>query len=541
MKRKIICLFLTGMITASVLLTGCSGGSSASGEDAEGRTAISYTGYWCNADYEDGSYCEKMIEDALNLDITVVKAETTDTIDLLLASDEMPDCVWLDKSPGWMYEQELVRTIPRDMVKQYCPKLLELYDEYPLMYEKTLNPENKDEFRYLTGVTFQFVDYYLPCDFYRYDWIENLGLDLGVEVEQVDDRIYVASDGIELSKFREVMDAFVNQDPDGNGKNDTIGATGPNLAVGQFFSAFGFHEKVNEVNGRAEQCYVMDEYKEYLKGFAELYGDGLIDPEIITGDRTVSWDKVNSNIAGYWITSTNALNSWAVDRPPLTLLSGNPDAKILVTPGIKPDGGTVQGITNESPSYGSFYVSAKVDDEKLARILEFLEYTLFGGGDKDVHASLFYGEEGVDWEWNEDKSAPVKINTLASGDKGTWTFGQFGQDRDVSKWTGEEDLFMTGSKYWCANDYGIWMQYAKTPYKMDLANVTDYEKIEQEISSDLDAYVSNYRTQAILGQIDVDATWEEYMAELDRLGYNRMMDELEKVEPLEDIIAAYEK
>lgn len=36
---------------------------------------------WSGADYEDGSYIETMIEDALNVDITVEKAETNDTID----------------------------------------------------------------------------------------------------------------------------------------------------------------------------------------------------------------------------------------------------------------------------------------------------------------------------------------------------------------------------------------------------------------------------------------------------------------------------
>ena len=57
----------------------------------------------------------------------------------------------------------------------------------------------------------------------------------------------------------------------------------------------------------------------------------------------------------------------------------------------------------------------------------------------------------------------------------------------------------------------------------------------------MEAYVANYRTQAILGQIDVDSTWDEYLAELDRLGYHRMMDELDKIESIEDMIAAYEK
>lgn len=182
--------------------------------------------------------------------------------------------------------------------------------------------------------------------------------------------LYAASDGIELSIFIEIMDAFVNQDPDGDGQKNTYGVTAPNLQQSVFYSAYGFHNGVNEVNGEAEQYYVMDEFKEYLKGFAEIYKNGLIDPEIIEDNRKLSWDKVNTGKAGYWITSTNSLNSWASDRPPLTLLSADPEATILLTPGIKPDGGEVQTVTNSSPAYGYFYVNANVDDEKLARILQ---------------------------------------------------------------------------------------------------------------------------------------------------------------------------
>ena len=65
------------------------------------------------------------------------------------------------------------------------------------------------------------------------------------------------------------------------------------------------------------------------------------------------------------------------------------------------------------------------------------------------------------------------------------------------------------------------------------------QPISSEISSDVWAYVNNYCTEAVLGQIDVDATWDSYLEELDRMGYNSMMDELEQVEPLEDIIAGY--
>ena len=576
MKRnKLISLLLVIALCGTVVLSGCgSNGDTTGGNDSTSGQAnntpasgtddstggdevtvdipqpdpnthyeITYTGYWSDSTYQDGSYCETLLEGILDCDITVIKQEGNDAINVMLASDEMPDCgTFSGKQPAWMYQQELVRPIPRAMVEYYCPDLIAYYDEYPLLYEQTLNPDNPDEFLYLVGVTFQFVDYYLNCDFYRYDWIQNLDIDLGVNVEQVSDRLYVADDGIELSKYIEIMTAFANDDPDGNGKDDTVGITGQNLTHPQFYSAFGFHTNTNNVNGRAEMYYVLDEYKEYLKSFADLYAQGLVDPDIIQNNRQLMWDKVNSGNAGYFIVSTNALQaSWALDRPPLQLLEADPNATILCTPGIKPDGGTVQSHVNASPAYENFYVNAKVtDDQKLAKILQFLEAAWFGNGDHDTKASMFYGEKGVDWEWNEDETQPIVLNALANGEKGTWTFSQLGQDKEVTGWIANDPLFNAGDKYWTGSANGSWLKYQHAQYKQDISSSTDYATISAEVGSDIDAHVGSYRTQAFLGQIDVDATWDDYLAELDRLGYNRMMDELEKLQPLEDIIASYQ-
>lgn len=537
MKRKVVSLMLVTSMVAMTALSGCgkdSGSSASKGGEVDGskdeKIEITYTGYWSDDTYEDESYVEDMLEEELNIELEVVTADNSN-LDTMLATGQMPDCMWGDKEVSWMKEQELSRNIPKAMVEKYAPSFIKYFDENPVLYDYVLDPENPDEFTCLRGITLQFVDYYLPNDYYRYDWIQNLGIDLGVEVEQVADRVYAAADGIELSKFIEIMDAFVNNDPDGDGQANTYGVTAPNLQQGVFYSGYGFHTGANDVNGEAEQYYVMDEFKNYLKGFAELYADGLIDPEIIENNRKLSWDKVNTGKAGYWITSTNSLNTWAADRPPLTLLEADPEATILLTPGIKPDGGEVQAITNSSPAYGYFYVKNDVDDEKLARILQFVETAIFGNGDDSFKASLFYGEEGVDWEWGEDGN-PVKLNVLASGERGTWTFSQHGQDELVTKWTGEEALFNAGGKYWSANQDGSWMKWQHVQYKEDTAGETEYATIKAEVNADLDAYVSSYIAQAVLGQVDVDATWEDYLAELDRLGYNRLMDELDKVDPL---------
>ena len=83
-RKKIRTKQMTAIVMSTVfVLSGCSSASdanstSSSGEsDSEKAYDISYTGQWCNADYKDGSYVERLIEDALNINLTVEKAETT--------------------------------------------------------------------------------------------------------------------------------------------------------------------------------------------------------------------------------------------------------------------------------------------------------------------------------------------------------------------------------------------------------------------------------------------------------------------------------
>lgn len=504
-----------------------------SGPNPEERYKISYYGMWCG-DYKAGCYVEGLISDALNIDIEVPRLENDEAINLMLASGDMPDCGWFGKSAVYMHDEELVRTIPADMVKQYAPNFIRTYDENPVLYATTLNKENQEVFDYLTGITLQFVDYYLPNDYYRYDWILDLGIDLGVNVEQITENIYVAEDGIPVEKFREIMEKFVKNDPNKTGKADTVGINAPSLTQGPFFSAFGFRGGVNEVNGEAEQWYATPGYKEYLKFMADMYADGLMDPQLITPNRNVSWERVNKEEAGYWITSTNSLNSWAVERPPLSLIRNKPDVKILMTPGIKPEGGEVQASVPSSPAYGNFYINANVkDDAKLAKILEFVDYSLFG----ETRVSHFFGEEGVDWKWEGDM--PVKINQLPSGEKGTWSFSQHGQDAEATRWTSYEPMFEAGLKYWAKEADGLWMDLQHPNYKEDIRRETNHSQLNAEYGGEINAYVDTYRTECVLGKKDVDATWDAYLAELDRLGYNKLMDELNKIPPLEEIIAEY--
>lgn len=556
MKKKIVSLLLVVSMLTALTVSGCGKKEEAvkdevkteetqqqpeeSSSEAEAKDSleeffeITYSTVIQGGEgYEGENYIENMIEENLNIEIDVVKTDGS-SVSTMLATGQMPNCIWLWDAPDKMYSEGLAKPIPLSLVKEYAPSAYKLFEEYPTLLQAAQNPDNPDEVMGLSGFSWSYVKYYLICDYYRYDWIENLGIDLGVEVEQLTDRIYVAKEGIELSKFKEIMDAFVNQDPDGNGEKDTYGVTVENLKQDCLLSANGLITGVCEQNGEAEMYYAMDEYKEYLKTMSELQADGLADSQIIEQNRQIAWDKVNAGKSGYWIASTNCLAWGMAERPPQTLMEADPDAKVLLTPGVRPDGGDASMKKNSSPNWGWFYVNADVEEDKLIRILQFVEWTAMQREDPDRKISMMLGEKDVDWKWDENGEL-VKINTIAPMEKGTYTFALLGQDPDYVGYMNEIGEFDDGMHYWGPD--GSWTkEYTKYQYKEDVANATSYGSIKAEKEADIIAYADSYAAQAFLGQVDVDATWEEYLAELDRLGYNEMMSELDKVEPLEALI-----
>ena len=128
----------------------------------------------------------------------------------------------------------------------------------------------------------------------RQDWLDNLGL----EVPRTWDELVA------------VAEAFVNDDPDGNGENDTIGILGPGNAdyvngiggnrygLDPLFGAYQSYPKywLKDDSGNVVYGSVTEETRTALEKVAGLYADGLIDPEILV--RNDSTEPLLSGKAG---------------------------------------------------------------------------------------------------------------------------------------------------------------------------------------------------------------------------------------------------
>ena len=119
----------------------------------------------------------------------------------------------------------------------------------------------------------------------RKDWLDKLGLEEPSTLEDMEN----------------IMKAFIEQDPDGDGQDDTIGmvvlsevyGSYPNntFAIDNVFTAFGAYPSVwIEKDGKAVYGSVQEEMKEPLQLLNRWYTEGLIDKEFAT--------RTNDDIVG---------------------------------------------------------------------------------------------------------------------------------------------------------------------------------------------------------------------------------------------------
>lgn len=516
------------VLFAVTLLLGMSGCS-------DKRMEITTLTQWANS-YEANNYCEQLIEGEfpVNIKMGTVDISNTEQMRTLLEMD-VPDFLVARETPAYMYENGYTRTIPIDMVKEYVPSLMEYFEEYPILYAMALSADDPTQFMSLIGIDESRTRIALYADMYRYDWILESGIDLGVEVVQITENYYVAKEGLTKETFEEIMEYFVHGDPDQNGIDDTYGASmyGGDLRT-SLMSGFGIIPAINELDGEAAQYYVMPEYKELVIWLADLYDKGLIDPEWFTQDTYRVWNKVDSGQTGFWQSSTNAMNAWAVSRPPINLIQNEPDVKILLTTGLKDDDGNVtMKYANSTMARNNYYIGADVTDDKLALILQMYEYCNFG----EASMSLWFGEEEVDWRYNEVGEFEL-LNELDAGEKGVKTFAQDTQVGELWEAITLEENFLKGAEFWL--DDGIWLEDYVYPYKEDLRGESNYNEILAVKGDAITSVVKTYFKDWVTGQKNIEATWSKYIVELEEAGYNELIKELESVPTLEEIIAEYE-
>ena len=293
-------------------------------------------------------------------------------------------------------------------------------------------------------------------------------------------------------ELEEVLEAFKNDDPNGNGIRDEIPLAGSlssydlnpvEFILGSYVENDPYHSRMT-ADGR---CYATEErYREGLEFCNELYEKGLMDNRLIT-----------CSAPGCYF-----LGGFA------RLYSGNPEimAKYVHVPPLKGSYKTATAMLSENRTkVGAIILSRSKKKEEAKLLLDTM---------MTEEASLIarFGEPGVDWEYSDGKDISIYMTPS------TIITRNYIVDVVQNKNLNGIGPMRVPEKYiygvtWNGlnSDYEYVDARAQMAYMEYLVQPGDAPR---ERNENLSAYLDGYMTDFVSGKKDItnDRIWDEYVA-----------------------------
>ena len=332
-------------------------------------------------------------------------------------------------------------------------------------------------------------------------WMDTLGLE---EPETVED-------------FYNVLKAFKEKDPNGNGQADEIPfSVQGGTMLNSLMSSWGL--LYNDVNVFVDEIGIVlytpaqPQYKEALKFLKRLYSEGLMDTEVFTQTAEQLKAKGNQGVlgsfyqAGAFLIVGEAQHFDYQSMKPLT--SDVNDTQIY--PGTSGINRGTFDITNKNPY-----------PEATMRWVDYL-----------------YTEEGAKLAWAGEENEDYKFN-----DDGTWDW-ILPEGYDVAKHRGEISVQGTTffpelqpSEFWNKLNNPLEAslvdirarvnQYDRLPYPTVYFSNDDQKRIAA-IHADLKEYVNQSQARFITGDMDIDSEWDTYITTMENMGMKELVDIYQK-------------
>lgn len=331
-------------------------------------------------------------ETGLTLEFIELAAGTSgEKVPLMLAGGDMPDVFWALISDSQILQNESQLVPLEDMLETYAPNCLATYDQIESADWRQIMTTPSGHIYGMLG---------------RYESLfENTGDGIQIINKKWLDAVKKEIP-TNLDEYKEVLKAFKDGDPNGNGQADEIpycfsedmwcasltndmgqfgmghgGATGD--AAGTMFTI---------IDGKVGPAVTTDEYREYLEYYHELYAEGLIDPEGFSQNTEVFSNKIKNNQVGTYY-------SWTA----LEYLSSEQEKDWVVLPTMKAHEDTVpvaNGEVDRSTIQKNKWVITKQCEhpEAALRLWDYL------ARDTESKMTVAMGEKGKLWDEYEDGS-----------------------------------------------------------------------------------------------------------------------------------------
>lgn len=224
---------------------------------------------------EDAAF-SKYLEDVTNIHVNwdAVGDGIGERLSVMLASGDIPDVIMAFQDPQSVYyygSQGMFLPL-NDLIENHMPNLKEQFRRYPWIKEQLTSPDgNIYAFPYLEGDCYQCT---MAVKMWIYQpWLDALGLEVPLTTEE----------------FYQVLKAFKEQDPNGNGLADEIPFMSSTNSWNTHFmsflmSAFIYADTAHylkNVNGKVSFVANTPQWREGLRYIRKLITDGLMPVEAL--------------------------------------------------------------------------------------------------------------------------------------------------------------------------------------------------------------------------------------------------------------------
>lgn len=416
-----------------------------------------------------------------------------DKYKVMLASNNMPDLVFTTVSDAKRYGIDGLFIPLDELLERHGSNILRAIEEEGI----------EDDMRALDGKIYFLpkISLQQPEPFMvRQDWLEKYDL----EIPQT------------LEDFYNMLHVFKEKDPAGNGQTIPYGShmfNDPSICyLNAFYRAFTVDQDFMIKGDRMVWGPAQIEMKQAMKYLNRLYSEGLLDNEAPILAKK-QWEKqVSAGRVGMIVYS-----SVRTDYFTRIFRETDPGARMIGIP--PPTGIDDKKHVAPMPRFSTDFCMAVTKDSAHAElIVQFFDYVFSPEGRMIVS----YGVEGDTYEMLDGK--PVFTEKMYRNEAGWNMFVKAAiGGRRIACWPYDDAMIQQLRGTLSLKALEVTWPYVDPP-----TPILNFDRDELNISeatySRLKDKTGDYLLKFLIGELSVDTSWDDYIAELKRIG----LDELEE-------------
>lgn len=425
---------------------------------------------------------------------------------LTFASGDLPDVVYgagtnvLTPAMEVDYgSQGLLRPL-NDLIDKYAPNLSALMDERPEIRQSITTTDGNIYSLPNIGVG-DTSSWVRGPVWINGTWMETLGIE---------------DEPTTTEEFFEMLVAFRDKDPNGNGQKDEIPYTDVEMESTRpwILPTFGIKTwGIEEWDGEVRYSPVTDEYRAYLEFMNRLYEEGLLDEEVFSQADEAKKAKGENDRLGVF-------PDWFS-----LFTTGQPEEESIINPMLHPLKSEVHDEfmfpLNPGIQRGVFAITSAATDEEAAAAMRWVDYFYTPEGSYFLNK----GPAGYLWDWVDEEGGERKY--IVEGDNAEEYRGTITPDYGITP------PALSGAKVENDLDGGKRTPFQQFIYEETQEKIIPYGVVpyplvyltpeeQQTVSAievDLQTFVRNSEAQFITGQLELsDEEWNKYVQTIEGMG-----------------------